>query len=101
MKRLVFASLAGLFVSPVIFACGADDEISRTVDCAEICSKYSECLTDIDTTDCTDYCEDQADANESIEQAAADCEDCIDDRSCAEATQCIPSCALVPTSGGS
>jgi hypothetical protein len=53
-------------------------------------------VTDIDVTDCTDYCEDRADADPDVERSADACDDCIEDKSCAEASACIPDCALVP-----
>lgn len=95
MKRIMIGPITAL-ICQLAFGCSNDNEIDRTFDCGEICAKYSDCVTDIDVTDCTDHCEDQAEANPDIERAADACEDCLDGRSCAEASACIPSCELVP-----
>jgi hypothetical protein len=95
MKRTMALSVAAVLCY-VVSACSSDNEADRTFDCGSICAKYSDCITDIDLTECTDYCEDQADANPNIEAAADACDDCIEDRSCAEATQCASTCKLVP-----
>jgi hypothetical protein len=95
MKRLI-ASIIVTLLGHALLACGDDNEIDRTFDCGSICSRYSECVTDIDVGECTDYCEDQAEADPNVEQAADACDDCIEDKSCAESSACIPDCSLVP-----
>jgi hypothetical protein len=95
MKRIMAAALA-VFFGQLLFGCGDDNEVDRTFDCGSICARYSDCVTDIDLTECTDHCEDEADRNPNIEQAVDACDDCIEGRSCAEAAECIPDCALVP-----
>lgn len=74
-------------------ACG---EAERTFDCIDICGKYEECVDDdLDETSCIDQCEDQGDADPSFEQAASDCEECLDGRACAESAPCAPTCGPV------
>lgn len=76
--------------------CGAEDEIAAVEDCASVCNEYSECVEDIDVTECTDRCEDMAESDAS--QSALDqCDDCIEETSCAEAAACIPECPIIPT----
>ncbi|MEQ9499166.1 MAG: hypothetical protein RIT81_19950 [Deltaproteobacteria bacterium] len=57
-------------------ACGS------AIDCANICDEYSDCLDDggqnIDVTECTNRCIDQADDNEPFQAAADDCSACLD-----------------------
>lgn len=95
MKRFI-ALITVSLVGYGLVGCSDDSEVDRTLDCGSICSRYSECVTDIDVTECTDYCEDQADANPDIEKAVDKCDDCIEDKSCAESTACFSSCSLVP-----
>jgi hypothetical protein len=83
-------------------ACGADDtkeEVKNTVNCAEICQKYSDCVTDIDVSSCTDQCEDRADVDEAYATQAGTCENCLDGRACGEAQSqgCWQGCPPVPT----
>jgi hypothetical protein len=98
MKRITAVAIIAL-ISEVLFACSDDNEADRTLDCAELCKRYSDCVTDIDVTDCTDHCEDKADAHPNIEQAVDQCEDCLDGRSCNEQAACVSSCELVPVPG--
>jgi hypothetical protein len=95
MKQIsVVAIIAVVFQG--LFGCSDDNEIDRTLDCAKICKRYSDCVTDIDVSDCTDYCEDQADAHPNIERAVDKCDDCLDGRSCDEQAACVSTCDLVP-----
>ena len=55
-----------------------------------------DCSTEIDVQECSDHCEDAADAHSNIEEAADACEECLDNRSCDEVASCIPACKLVP-----
>lgn len=91
MKHGIVLGLVGLLLVAVVPACG---EASRTVNCAEICSRYSDCVTDIDVTACTNECEDQADADASYESRASTCEDCLDGKACMEAESCWASCPV-------
>ena len=76
----------------------AVDEVSNTVDCAQICNKYDSCVSDIDETACTDQCEDLADQDDNYEAAASSCEDCLSDKSCTDAESCWAGCPAVPAS---
>lgn len=93
-----FASGLIIAVSALFFApgCAEDSEPGRTVDCASICSKYSECVTSIDVVACTSECEDKADADLSYQESASACDVCIDDKACKEAESCWTSCPSMP-----
>jgi hypothetical protein len=71
-----------------------------TIDCFQICNTYSDCVTNIDVTECTDLCEDRIDDSANMEASAERCEECIDDRACAEIDQagCFNDCPVVPVS---
>jgi len=105
MEDLVKKLFACVFLGTLLagaFGCGDDtkDKIDNTVDCAKICQKRDDCVTNTDISECTDYCEDRAKNNTNTEAAVDACEKCIDDKSCAEAIACWPSCSLVPTITG-
>lgn len=49
-------------VVPLALACGAEDEIDRTLDCHGICDNYQDCFdSDYDVSECRDRCEDEGD----------------------------------------
>lgn len=78
--------------------CGdAADKVERTYDCAQICDKYADCYDDdLNKSECVDTCESKGDADPEFEAQASDCEACIDDSSCLEATiDCADDCANV------
>ena len=81
LKGPLFCLLAGLLAVPLNCATQAD--------CVEICTRYSACITNIDVTECADACEDRADADERIQEAAQNCEECLERGSCPETTQCF------------
>jgi hypothetical protein len=96
MNKLIacgILTISALLLGP---ACSEDSEAGRTVDCASICSSYSECVTEIDEVSCTTECEDKADAESSYQQSASQCETCIDGKACAEAEPCWASCPAMP-----
>lgn len=72
-------------------------EAERTYDCANICDTYSDCIDDgIDKSDCVDRCEDKGQADPDFAEQADECEKCIDDKSCTEASvECATKCAGV------
>jgi hypothetical protein len=76
---------------------GGCSEAERTYDCASICDGYADCIDDsVDVTDCVDRCEDNGQEDPDFAQQADDCERCIDDESCTDATvMCASSCAWV------
>ena len=76
-----------------LLACG---EADRTFDCATICNTYQECIdSSLDLSECVDTCEDQTDANETLEAQADACDDCLEDRACAESGPCAETCVPV------
>lgn len=93
---LSIALIAGL-----ASGCGDEDpieELGQVADCAEICGRYDECITEIDLTACTDACEDRIEVDSSVGAQANTCEDCLDGRSCAEieTAGCFDECPVVP-----
>lgn len=92
-KMLLVLPLAFLFAG----ACGAAEEIEEEIDCASICQRYADCFdADYDISECRDSCEDQVD-NGDVSNADLDqCDECIDDRSCTDATfSCAGECASI------
>jgi hypothetical protein len=93
--------LSVTFISTIAFfavGCGdAADEVERTYDCAKICDKFADCYDDdLDKSECVDTCEDKGEADPDFEEQADQCEACIDDSSCVEATfDCATDCANV------
>jgi hypothetical protein len=75
----------------------AVDEAERTYDCSKICDAYSDCYDDdLDKSACVDSCEANGDADPDFEEQASECEECIDDSSCVEATlDCANECTTV------
>jgi hypothetical protein len=95
--------MRSLFAISVVFAlavgCSAKDEIEQEIDCHSICDRYSECFdADYDVSACQDRCEDNVDQDPSYMDKVDACDNCIDDRSCTNATfACITECAgIVP-----
>jgi hypothetical protein len=90
ISKAILISLTSLLVG----ACG---EAERTYDCVKICDKYAKCYDDeLDKTDCVDSCEANGDLDADFAAKADDCEACIDDSSCAEASlDCSDECTTV------
>jgi hypothetical protein len=86
----------GLFLA---LGCDAADEIEAEIDCRSVCDRYSECFdADYDVSACQNECENSID-NWSLSQGDLDeCDGCIGDRSCADATfSCTTEClSIVP-----
>jgi hypothetical protein len=96
MKKLIACGIvifSALLLAP---GCERDSEAGRTVDCATICSKYSECIKDIDVSSCTSECEDQADAASAYQDRAATCTECVSDKACKEVESCWAGCPDMP-----
>ena len=75
------------------------DSADRIYDCASICNSYKDCInSDYDVTACTQRCEDKASDDEAFEDRADDCQECVNDRSCASAVfSCTDNCiGIVP-----
>jgi hypothetical protein len=96
--KLRFAFLAAMLGSFALgfTSCG---EADRLFDCQSVCNRYKTCFDSAyDVGRCRNTCKDKADADKSFEQKADDCENCLDDKSCSEATfKCPIQCAgIVP-----
>jgi hypothetical protein len=98
MFKLGFAALLPMSLAFAL-AAPACDSIDRIYDCASICNAYKDCInSNYDATACTQKCEDQASDSEAFEDRADDCQECIDDRSCAGSVfSCTDNCVgIVP-----
>jgi hypothetical protein len=86
----------GIFLS---VGCAAADKVEAKIDCHSVCDRYSECLdADYDVSACQSSCEDSIDSGDLSQSDLDDCDNCIDDRSCANATfACATECVgIVP-----
>lgn len=86
----------GVFIA---LGCDAADEIEAEIDCQSVCDRYAECLdADYDVSACQDRCEDDVDTGDLSQGDLDDCENCIEERSCANATfACATECgSIVP-----
>jgi hypothetical protein len=86
----------GLFLA---YGCDAADAIEAKIDCHSVCTRYSDCFNaDYDVSACQTDCENGVDSGDIDQSNLDDCENCIDDRSCADATfSCATDCiSIVP-----
>ena len=75
------------------------DSINRSVDCQDICARYSDCFdSTYDVSACQSRCDDSATNNANFDQQVKNCSNCIDDRSCTStAFACTLECSgIVP-----
>lgn len=75
------------------------DDVKNTIDCQSVCKRYSDCFdSGYDVDGCRDRCESDAGSEEDRQRKLRTCSDCIDDRSCTDATfHCADDCAgIVP-----
>jgi hypothetical protein len=74
--------------------CGA---VQNAVDCNGICNRYKTCFdSNYDVGKCESNCRDNANSNNNYMTDVNDCNNCIDDKSCASATfSCAAPCATV------
>jgi hypothetical protein len=97
-RTWVAVAVVSLLAS-VVGCSEAADEVTNTIDCGEVCERYSDCFdADYDVEGCIDRCENSADASEDKERRLEMCDACIDDRSCSSATfNCTDDCVgIVP-----
>jgi hypothetical protein len=99
MKRSIVCGFLAISTFLLAAGCDRDSEAGRVFDCAKICSKYSECIKELDVIPCTSECEDQADADSAYQDRAVDCTECTSDRTCKEAEPCWASCPDMPAVG--
>jgi hypothetical protein len=95
MKRLFMIPVAFILA----FGCDAKDEIEAEIDCRSICQRYSDCFDDdYDVSACQDRCEDDIDQGELEQSDVDECDNCIDEASCAgDALSCATQCVgIVP-----
>jgi hypothetical protein len=98
MFKLGLASLCSMTLVFAVTSAGCDS-VDRIYDCSSICNAYKDCVDDdYDVAACTSECRDNAAESESYEDRADDCQECIDDRSCAGAVfGCAAECVgIVP-----
>lgn len=75
------------------------DDVKNKIDCHSVCKRYSDCFdSNYDVDGCSDRCENNADAEEDRQRKLRMCDDCIDNRSCSDATfKCADDCiGIVP-----
>ncbi len=91
MKNRIVTLVAALGLSMVLAGCRSDCRIS--------CEKYKECLaSDLDEDKCTDTCSTKSDDDSNFQTRAEDCAQCVEDKTCSEATQrCFDECLAVVT----
>ncbi len=99
MRSLFLFACLSVCLTPL--ACNDDttDPIKNTVTCADVCSRYQDCIDDeVDVGDCTSKCEDEATEDESVEDRLEGCETCLDDKSCSDSVfRCSDDCiGIVP-----
>jgi hypothetical protein len=100
MKKKLTVMFLGAMLAGIVAGVGAGgcDEIQNTYNCSDLCNRYQDCFNQsYDTVACTDRCEDLADADQNFDERANDCQNCLNDHSCAGAALSCPSCAgIVP-----
>jgi hypothetical protein len=93
LNKLGLAVLgAGLLVGTA--GCGPVDEL---FDCQSVCSRYKDCVdSKYDVGACRSRCKDKSEQDQDYRRKADQCEACIKERSCGEATfKCAPECASI------
>jgi hypothetical protein len=99
LKNWTWTMFAALLFTFGLAAGAGCDTVDAAFDCQSVCSRYHDCFdSSYDVDNCRSKCRDRAANNESVRQAADDCEDCIDGMSCAPAAfNCAGSCSnIVP-----
>ncbi len=95
MKTLLFLALS----SGLATIGGCSDDVDKAVQCADICSSYTDCgdNTDVTVEDCNQSCEDFPGGNTA--PAFESCEDCLDNKpggACeGETLNCESECSAV------
>ncbi|QRK07037.1 hypothetical protein JQX13_44450 [Archangium violaceum] len=66
-------------------------------DCNSYCNRYQECLaSDLNVDRCVDRCEEASEEDDDHEERVAECSECVNSRTCAEANEdCIDDCFFV------
>jgi hypothetical protein len=96
--RRIFLGASLLFAG-VSLAFTSCSSVDAAFDCQRVCNRYKECFNSgYDVGACRDRCRSNAERDMEAERKADQCEACIDDRSCSEATfNCAADCAgIVP-----
>jgi hypothetical protein len=86
------------FAAMVVAGAAGCSEVDERFDCAQICSRYSDCFdADYDVDTCRNRCESKADTEAGFADKADACENCLDDRSCSGSFACTSECiGIVP-----
>ncbi len=67
------------------FGCAPGGPVEDIKNCSDVCDNYQDCQDeDFDRTECVSSCEDRADFDDAFKTAMDDCENCLDEGSCAE-----------------
>jgi hypothetical protein len=97
--RYLLAALPLLLVGSLGGAVVSCDAADRLFDCQSVCNRYKDCYdSKYDVGTCRGRCRDKAAMDAAFEQKASSCENCMDDKSCAETTfKCATEClGVVP-----
>ena len=95
MNNLTTAIRLCLFaIAPalVLAACFVDE----IRDCRDVCDRYSECVEDINVTECRRRCEDDSRESATFDASIERCDDCIRGKSCSDADACWEDCPISP-----
>jgi hypothetical protein len=82
-----------------IVSTSACSSVEHAYDCNRICDRYQECFdNNYDSSSCQSKCRNHASDDKTYAEHAENCQDCIEDRSCAGATfSCATECSdIVP-----
>lgn len=96
MLKLGFASLFAMTLAFAATSPGCSD-VENAYNCDQICDRYKDCFDDAyDASACQSECESKAE-DDGFAEKAADCESCIDDKSCSGSFSCVDECVgIVP-----
>ena len=86
------------FAATLVAGSAGCSEVDERFDCAQICSRYSDCFdANYDVGACRNRCESNADNEPGFADKADSCETCLDDRSCSGSFACTSECiGIVP-----
>jgi hypothetical protein len=97
MLTKTWITLLGLCLAGALTA--GCDHITNAIDCHGICQRYADCFDkSYDTGACENRCKGNANSDKDQMSKVEQCNDCIDDKSCSDATfKCAVQCTgIVP-----
>jgi hypothetical protein len=95
-NRFKYAALLcfGLSAVSVVGCSDTVNDVKDEIDCRQVCNRYADCVdSDYDVDACEDRCEADADESQARRDKLRSCDDCLEDKSCAEgAFKCPTEC---------